>query len=374
MQFTLDHRDGLARAGRILTDHGAFQTPAFMPVGTQGTVKAVSPGALEGLGVEILLSNTYHLYLRPGTDILHRAGGLHSFMGWQRPILTDSGGFQVFSLATLREIHEEGVRFQSHLDGSMHTFTPEKVMDIQREIGSDIVMAFDECTPYPCEKGYAASSNERTMRWAKRCHAHFQRTIPRYGHSQALFGIVQGSIYPEVRKDSISVLTGMEFDGYAIGGLAVGEPLAVMNEIVSLCALLLPETKPRYLMGVGTPLNLLDAIERGVDMFDCVLPTRNGRNAMLFTRRGPLNISNARFGDDFTPVDAECLCYTCRSFTRAYLRHLFQAREMLGPELATIHNIYYYEWLMREARKSILEGEYLPWKKGQTALFRQENP
>lgn len=374
MQFAVEHSDGRARAGKVVTDHGTFQTPAFMPVGTQGTVKAVANLTLEGIGVEIILSNTYHLYLRPGTEILQRAGGLHRFMGWQKPILTDSGGFQVFSLATLREIHEGGVRFQSHLDGSLHAFTPEGVVDIQREIGSDIIMAFDECTPYPCDRGYAEQSNERTMRWAKRCHGHFRRSAPRYSHSQALFGIIQGSIYPEVRKDSVSVLTDMGFDGYAIGGLAVGEPKAVMYDIVALCGELLPGASVRYLMGVGTPVNLLESIERGIDMFDCVLPTRNGRNAMLFTRQGPLNISNARYADDFTPVDGECGCYTCRSFSRAYLRHLFLTKEMLGPELATIHNIYYYEWLMREARKSIAEGRFLPWKKAQIASFQQENP
>ena len=373
MHFAPEHRDGRARAGKVVTDHGAFLTPAFMPVGTQGTVKAVAGSTLTELGVEIILSNTYHLYLRPGREILRKAGGLHRFMGWTKPILTDSGGFQVFSLATLRDIHEDGVRFQSHLDGSLHTFTPETVVDIQREIGSDIVMAFDECTPYPCDRSYAEESNGRTMRWAKRCHEQFGRTRPLYGHSQALFGIVQGSVFPDIRKDSVSVLTDMDFDGYAIGGLAVGEPSAVMNDIVSLSGELLPEGKPRYLMGVGTPVNLLESIERGIDMFDCVLPTRNARNAMLFTRRGPLNITNARFADDFQPVEDGCGCHTCRGFTRAYLRHLFQTKEILGPELATIHNIYYYESLMRDARQAIAEGHFHVWKQGQIAVFQQGN-
>ncbi len=372
MNFEIKHTDGRARNGRILTDHGIFETPAFMPVGTQGTVKAMPQRTIEEIGAQIILSNTYHLYLRPGTEILHEAGGLHAFMNWKKPILTDSGGYQVFSLSDLRKIEEDGVRFKSHLDGSSHTFTPESVIDIERYIGSDIMMVLDECTPYPCEKEYAATSNDLTLRWAERCQKRFKSTQPLYGHSQALFAIVQGGVFHDIRERSAKALVEMDFEGYAIGGLAVGEPAEEMYEIVSLCNDILPQDKPRYLMGVGTPENLLEAIERGVDMFDCVLPTRNGRNASLFTQHGAVNITNAQYKNDFTPVDEECECYTCRNFTRAYIRHLFQTKETLALHLATLHNLYFYQWLMRNARLAIAEHRFASWKEERLALLNQE--
>jgi len=373
MNFTVECTNGKARCGSIRTDHGIFQTPAFMPVGTQGTVKAMTQKSLEEIGVEIILSNTYHLYLRPGVDVLNQAGGLHRFMNWSHPILTDSGGYQVFSLADLREIEEDGVRFRSHLDGSLHTFTPEKVIDIQRQIGSDIMMVLDECTPFPCTKDYAESSNDLTLRWAQRCKERFQSSTGLYGHSQSLFAIVQGSIFQDIREHSARVLTDLDFEGYAIGGLAVGEPADKMYAMIEICTNILSQAKPRYLMGVGTPENLLEAIDRGVDMFDCVMPTRNGRNAQLFTRHGVLNITNARYKDEFIPVDSECECYTCCNFTRAYLRHLFMVKEILGLQLATLHNLSYYQWLMRNARQAIREGRYHDWKEGQLSLSSQEN-
>ena len=363
MQFILDRTDGSARLGRLITDHGVINTPAFMPVGTQGTVKAIEPREIEEIGAEIILGNTYHLYLRPGTTILEKAGGLHNFNGWHKPILTDSGGFQVFSLSDLRKITEEGVQFKSHLDGSMHLFTPENVMDIERSIGSDIMMVLDECTPYPSTFEYAKRSGEMTLRWAERCLKRFRERDGLYGYTQALFGIVQGSTYPELRKISANGLVEMEFDGYAIGGLAVGEPAETMYDTVVLCNEILPATKPRYLMGVGTPENLIEAIDRGIDMFDCVMPTRNGRNGMLFTSHGNLNIHNATHKDDFEPVDRQCACYTCKNFSRAYMRHLFQAKEILGLQLATIHNLAYYQTLTREARQAIALGEYSEWKR-----------
>ena len=372
MQFVLDHIEGNARVGKIITDHGMFHTPAFMPVGTQGSIKAMTQKDLEDIGAEIILSNTYHLYLRPGVEILHKSGGLHSFMNWNHPILTDSGGYQVFSLSDLRKIEEEGVQFRSHLDGSLHTFTPEGVVDIQRYIGSDIMMVLDECTPFPCDKEYVAQSNELTLRWADRCKRKFQSSERLYNHSQALFGIVQGSVYPDIREHSAKVLTSMNFDGYAIGGLAVGEPAALMYEMIEVCNEILPNEKPRYLMGVGTPENLLEGIERGVDMFDCVLPTRNGRNAQLFTQKGVVNITNAQYRDDFTPIDDECECYTCKNFTRAYIRHLFMVKEILGLQLATHHNLYYYQWLMRNARQTISSGIFENWKIEQLNLLHQE--
>ncbi|MBI4547898.1 MAG: tRNA guanosine(34) transglycosylase Tgt [Ignavibacteriae bacterium] len=372
MKFIISHTDGNARSGVIYTDHGAFHTPAFIPVGTQGAVKAMPHDVLEETGTEILLCNTYHLYLRPGTDVLQEAGGLHKFMSWTKPILTDSGGYQIFSLSPLRKIEEAGVQFRSHLDGSLHTFTPENVIDIQRIIGSDIMMVLDECTPYPCEREYADNSNDLTLRWARRCHDQSRRTSPLYDHSQALFAIVQGSVYPELREYSASVLSDMDFEGYAIGGLAVGEPVEQMYEIVALCNEILPQEKPRYLMGVGTPENLLEAIERGVDLFDCVLPTRNGRNAMLFTKYGSLNITNAQYKNDFTPVDETCECYTCRNYSRAYLRHLFQAKEISGLQLATTHNLYFYQWLMRHARQAIVEGRFNEWKQEQLLTLHKE--
>ncbi len=363
MRFELQKVDGKARAGVIHTDHGDVETPIFMPVGTQGSVKAMDPRGLVEVGAQIILGNTYHLYLRPGMGVMEAAGGLHRFMSWERPILTDSGGYQVFSLTDLRKIEEEGVTFQSHVDGTPHTFTPENVVNIQRQLGSDIMMVLDECAPYPCEFKYAQDSNALTVRWAERCREEFGRNSHRYGHSQALFGIVQGSVYKEIRELSATALVALDFDGYALGGLAVGEPDELMYEITEFCEPILPKEKPRYLMGVGTPENLLESIDRGIDMFDCVIPTRNGRNANLLTRFGPLNIKNAPYKADFTPVDAECSCYTCRTFTRAYLRHLFNVNEILALQLATMHNLTFYLWLMREARKAILESRYAPWKR-----------
>lgn len=372
MHFTVECRDHSARAGLIATGHGAIETPCFMPVGTQGSVKAVSPRELVEIGASVMLCNTYHLYLRPGMDVIDLSGGLHRFTGWDRPILTDSGGYQIFSLSGLRRIGEEGVQFRSHVDGSPHSFTPESVVDIQRHLGSDVMMVLDECTPYPCPFEYARTSNDLTLRWAQRSRTRFSESAPVHGGEQSLFAIVQGSVYPEIREQSARVLTDMNFEGYAIGGLAVGEPAGVIYEIVSLCAQILPEGKPRYLMGVGTPENLLEGIERGIDMFDCVLPTRNGRNSMLFTAHGALNITNARYRLDCTPVDPECGCYTCGHFTRAYIRHLFQVKEILGLRLATLHNLHYYQWLMQNARAAILEGRFGPWKQERLGLLCEE--
>ena len=363
MRFTLEKTDLSARAGRIETDHGVIETPIFMPVGTQGSVKALEQRELNELGAQIILGNTYHLYLRPGTDILTSMGGLHSFMNWKKPILTDSGGYQVFSLSELRKISEEGVVFKSHLDGSKHFFTPAKVVEIQRAIGSDIIMVLDECTPYPCEHEYAKRSNQLTIRWAKKSQEALKECPPLYGHHQSMFGIVQGSTYKDIRGESIDALTELDFDGYAIGGLAVGEPIEMMYDFAGFSASRLPMNKPRYLMGVGTPENLLECIERGVDMFDCVLPTRNGRNATLFTRRGKLNMTNAQFKSDGGPVDAECSCYCCRNFSRAYLRHLFHSKEILALQLASLHNLSFYLWLVTEARRHILAGNFSSWKK-----------
>ncbi len=374
MEFEVTGNEGPARTGLLHTGHGDIHTPAFMPVGTQGSVKAVEPRELVEVGAEIILGNTYHLYLRPGTDILREAGGLHKFMSWERPILTDSGGYQVFSLAELRKIEEDGVRFRSHLDGSAHFFTPENVIATQRLIGSDIMMVLDECAPYPCEPEYAVSSSAMTLRWAERCREEFAGTAEEYGYRQSLFGIVQGSVFPDVREQSARALVELEFDGYAIGGLAVGEPTARMYEMIDLCNGILPVAKPRYLMGVGTPENLLEAIQRGVDMFDCVLPTRNGRNATLFTRHGPMNITNAKYKTEFRPVDDECGCYTCRTFTRAYLRHLFQAKEILGLQLASIHNLHFYQWLMRTAREQIARGTFALWKNEFLLQTGEETP
>ncbi len=373
MNFTLVATDGKARAGILATDHGEVATPAFMPVGTRGSVKAIEQRELREIGAQIILGNTYHLYLRPGTEILRRAGGLHKFIGWDRPILTDSGGYQVYSLTDLRKIEEEGVTFKSHLDGSSHVFSPEVVVDIERHIGADIMMVLDECTPYPCEHQYAQESNELTLRWAERCKRAFENTTALYGSSQALFGIVQGSTYPEIRQTSARKLVDIGFDGYAIGGLAVGEPAEEMYRITEFCEPILPPAKPRSLMGVGTPENLLESIDRGMDMFDCVLPTRNGRNAMLFTHEGALNIKNAAFKDDFRPVDEMCNCYTCRTFTRAYLRHLFQVKEILALQLATIHNLAFYLWLVREARTQILTNHFRRWKSEMIERMRQNH-
>ncbi len=343
-----------------------------MPVGTQGAVKAVEHRELEELGAQIILGNTYHLYLRPGPDVVGKAGGLHDFTGWKGPILTDSGGYQVFSLAELRTIEEDGVRFRSHLDGSEHVFTPESVVDVQRALGSDIMMVLDECPPYPSSYEYTKKSNERTLRWASRCREHAERHGPEYGNPQALFGIVQGGTYSELREQSARGLMKMDFDGYAVGGLAVGEPAETMYDVVESCGVILPAEKPRYLMGVGTPENLLEAIERGMDMFDCVMPTRNARNGMLFTRNGSLNIRNAGFKADFTPIDPECGCYTCNRHTRAYLRHLFQAKEILALQLATLHNLSFYLGLLRDARAAIQSHTFSGWKHAQ--LDRMSKP
>jgi queuine tRNA-ribosyltransferase len=370
LKYNLIAQEGKARAGVLETDHGVIETPIYMPVGTQGTVKATEQRELIELGAQIILGNTYHLYLRPGMEVIEQAGGLHRFINWQKPILTDSGGFQVFSLTALRDIADHGVTFRSHLDGSPHVFTPESVIQIERQLGSDIMMAFDECTPYPCEFEYARKSNEMTVRWAERCKIATEKQPPLYGHSQALFGIVQGSVYPEIREMSARALTKLEFDGYAIGGLAVGEPVDEMYKITGFTEQFLPADKPRYLMGVGTPENILESIERGVDMFDCVIPTRNGRNGMLWTRDGTINIRNAQYKTDFTPVDAECDCYTCRTFTRSYLRHLFITKEILALQLASIHNLALFLWITRESRKAILEKRFAEWKAMMLARLR----
>ena len=370
MKFKLIAQEGKARAGILETDHGVIETPIYMPVGTQGTVKATEQRELIELGAQIILGNTYHLYLRPGMNIIEQAGGLHRFMNWQMPILTDSGGFQVFSLTALRDIADTGVTFRSHLDGSPHVFTPESVIQIERQLGSDIMMVFDECTPYPCEFEYAKKSNEMTVRWAERCIIAKEKQPALYGHSQALFGIVQGSVFPEIREMSACALAKLEFDGYAIGGLAVGEPLEEMYKMTAFTEQFLPADKPRYLMGVGTPENMLESIERGVDMFDCVIPTRNGRNGMLWTRNGTINIRNAQYKTDFTPVDADCDCYTCRTFTRSYLRHLFISKEILALQLASIHNLALFLWIVRESRKAIVEKRFAEWK--MTMLARMQ--
>jgi queuine tRNA-ribosyltransferase len=352
-----------ARAGSFETDHGFVETPAFMPVGTQGNVKAVNQDILEqDIKAQIVLSNTYHLYLRPGTEILEKAGGLHKFMNWQKPILTDSGGYQVYSLSSLRKLKENGVEFRSHLDGSTHFFSPEKVIQIQRSIGSDIMMVLDECTPYPCEYEYAEKSTELTSRWAALNREAFENSKPLYGHNQYLFGIIQGSTYKELREKSVTELKKLDFDGYAIGGLAVGEPAEVMYEITDFTTDLMPEDKPRYLMGVGRPENILESIDRGIDMFDCVMPTRNARHGVLFTSEGVLTLTNAKFRDDFEKVDENCDCYTCKNYSRAYLRHLFNAGELLALELASIHNLHFYISLMNEARNRILDGSFSEWK------------
>ncbi len=354
-----------ARRGRIYTAHGTVETPVFMPVGTLGTVKGVAQRSLrKDIDAEIILGNTYHLYLRPGSDILERAGGLHPFMNWDRAVLTDSGGYQVFSLADQRSISEEGVRFRSHLDGSQHLFTPESVVDIQRVIGSDIMMVLDECPPGDATETYARESNELTVRWAKRSLARFLETRERYEHRQALFGIVQGVVYPEVRRESALRLVELDFPGYAIGGLSVGEPTELMYAMVDVVAPLLPTDKPRYLMGVGTPANLLENVARGIDMFDCVMPTRNARNGRIFTTDGYLNIRNERWKDDFSPLDGGLDAYASSHYSRAYVRHLFLSNEMLGPQLATLQNLSLYAWLMREARDRIEDGTFSTWWQG----------
>ena len=352
-----------ARAGLITTDHGTIETPIFMPVGTVGSVKAVQLYELkDDVKAQIILGNTYHLYLRPGLDILEKAGGLHKFNGFDRPILTDSGGFQVFSLSGIRKMREEGVEFRSHIDGSKHLFTPERVMDIERTIGADIMMAFDECTPGTAEYDYARSSMERTHRWLDRCWKRFNETEPKYGYSQSLFPIVQGCTYPDLRRQSAEKIASMGADGNAIGGLAVGEPTEVMYEMIEVVNEILPKDKPRYLMGVGTPMNLLEGIERGVDMFDCVMPTRNGRNGMLFTRHGIMNMRNVKWADDFSPIEEGGASVVDTLYTKAYLRHLFHAQELLAMQIASIHNLAFYLSLVREARQHIVAGDFTAWK------------
>lgn len=352
-----------ARAGTITTGHGRIETPIFMPVGTVASVKGVHQRELkEEVNPDIILGNTYHLYLRPQTGILKKAGGLHKFMNWDRNILTDSGGYQVYSLSARRKIKEEGVRFKSHIDGSFHTFTPENVMDVQREIGADIIMAFDECTPYPCDFRYAKRSMHMTHRWLDRCIARMEQTEPLYGYEQTLFPIVQGSTYKDLRKQSAEYIAAAGAAGNAIGGLSVGEPAEEMYAMTEVVTAILPEDKPRYLMGVGTPINILENIALGVDMFDCVMPTRNGRNGMLFTAHGTINIKNKKWEDDFSPVDEAGNTWVDLYYSKAYLRHLFTVGEMLGRQIATIHNLGFYLWLVREARKHILAGDFIPWK------------
>ncbi len=352
-----------ARAGVLQTGHGPIETPIFMPVGTAGTVKACHiRDVREEAKAQIILGNTYHLYLRPGLDVLEAAGGLHKFNGWDRPILTDSGGFQVFSLTGIRKMKEEGVTFQSHIDGSRHLFTPEKVMDIERSIGADIMMAFDECTPGTADYNYAKQSMELTHRWLDRCVERFNATEPKYGYEQALFPIVQGCVYRDLRERSAEYIASKGADGNAIGGLAVGEPTEKMYEMIELVNSILPKDKPRYLMGVGTPANILEGISRGVDMFDCVMPTRNGRNGMIFTSEGIINLKNEKWKYDFSPVDPNGDTFVDAQYSRAYLRHLFVAGEILGPMIASLHNIAFYLWLVREARKHIIEGDFTNWR------------
>ncbi|MCF2874948.1 MULTISPECIES: tRNA guanosine(34) transglycosylase Tgt [unclassified Tenacibaculum] len=365
MQFDLKTKDpkSKARAGVITTDHGTIETPIFMPVGTVGTVKGVHQSELKNeINPDIILGNTYHLYLRPKLETLEAAGGLHKFMNWDRNILTDSGGYQVYSLSGRRKINEEGVKFKSHIDGSMHFFTPENVMETQRTIGADIIMAFDECTPYPCDYNYAKRSMHMTHRWLKRCVNHLEKLPYKYGYEQTLFPIVQGSTYKDLRKQSAEFIASVEADGNAIGGLSVGEPAEELYAMTEIVTEILPEDKPRYLMGVGTPINILENIALGVDMFDCVMPTRNARNGMLFTAHGTINIKNKKWENDFSPIDEMGITYVDTMYSKAYLRHLFAAKEMLGKQIASIHNLGFYLWLTREARKHILAGDFAEWK------------
>ena len=365
MKFELQHTDAQsdARAGKLTTDHGEILTPIFMPVGTCGSVKGVHFDELrEQIQAQIILGNTYHLYLRPGLDILRQAGGLHQFGGWNRPILTDSGGFQVFSLTGIRKLREEGCEFRSHIDGSKHIFTPENVMDTQRIIGADIIMAFDECPPGQSDYQYAKKRLQITQRWLDRCFRRFQETAPLYGHQQSLFPIVQGCTFKELRRDAAKYVADKDADGNAIGGLAVGEPTEVMYEMIEVVNEILPTDKPRYLMGVGTPQNILEAIERGVDMFDCVMPTRNGRNAMLFTYEGTMNMRNKKWESDFTPIDPDG-CHTDQIYTKAYLHHLFKAQELLAMQIASIHNLAFYLRLVTDARQHIIDGDFSSWKR-----------
>jgi queuine tRNA-ribosyltransferase len=365
MKFKVLHSDSetKARTGKLITAHGEIETPVFMPVGTGGTVKAVHQRELaDDVKAQIILGNTYHLYLRPGTDIIRQAGGLHRFMNWQRPILTDSGGYQVYSLSSIRKITPEGVLFNSHIDGSRHLFTPERIVDIQREIGADIIMALDECTPYPSDHKNAEKSMMLTHQWLERGHRYFNRTEPLYGYDQYYFPILQGSIYKDLRERSSQEVCKYPAEGYAIGGLSVGEPEDVMYEMVSIVTGILPADRPRYLMGVGTPINLLEAIAMGVDMFDCVMPTRNGRNGMLFTGKGVMNMRNNKWKDDFTSLDPDGTCFVDHQYSKAYLRHLIISKEILGAQIASLHNLSFYLWLMEEARNKIREGTFGPWK------------
>ncbi len=374
MEFELSARDNnsKARAGVITTAHGKIETPIFMPVGTVGSVKAVTQQQLkEEVQAQIILGNTYHLYLRPGIEVLEQAGGLHKFNGWDRPILTDSGGYQVFSLANNRKLKEEGAVFQSHIDGSRHLFTPENVIDIQRSIGADIIMAFDECPPYPSDYEYARKSMELTHRWLARCVNRMNETEPKYGYEQTLFPIVQGSTYKDLRQASSQFIADMDCDGNAIGGLSVGEPEEMMYEMCGLCCDILPEEKPRYLMGVGTPWNILENISLGIDMFDCVMPTRNGRNGMLFTSKGVINIKNKKWATDFSPIDDGIECPTSNYYNKAYLRHLMVSSEILALQIASIHNLAFYLHLVKQAREHILQGDFNSWKNEMIPVLKQ---
>jgi len=372
LQFELSaiDKNSKARSGKITTDHGEILTPIFMPVGTAGSVKAVTQEQLKDISAQIILGNTYHLYLRPGLEVLEQVGGLHKFMNWDKPILTDSGGYQVFSLAGTRKIKEEGVLFQSHIDGSKHLFTPEKVMDIQRIIGADIIMAFDECPPYPSEYNYAEKSMHLTHRWLDRCFAQFNAKDNTYGYAQNLFPIVQGSTFADLRKNSCEFVSSKDAPGNAIGGLSVGEPDDLLYEMCEWCCDHLPEKKPRYLMGVGTPWNILECIALGIDMFDCVMPTRNGRNAMLFTSKGVINIDNKKWEKDFSPIDDGIECAISNYYSKAYVRHLMKSKEIIGLTIASVHNLAFYLHLATEARKHIIQGDFVSWKKEQVAILK----
>lgn len=374
LSFQVHQRDSAskARTGTITTDHGTISTPVFMPVGTAGSIKAITQQQLKNdINASIILGNTYHLYLRPGLEVLESAGGLHRFMNWDRPLLTDSGGYQVFSLAANRKIKEEGVVFQSHIDGSKHLFSPEYVIDIQRTIGADVIMAFDECPPYPSDHRYAKKSMELTHRWLDRCFDHLKNTESKYGHTQNLFPIVQGGTYQDLRKESCAFISSKNATGNAIGGLSVGEPEEMMYEFTSLCCDHLPDNKPRYLMGVGTPWNILECISLGVDMFDCVMPTRNGRNAMLFTTKGVINIDNKKWEKDFSPIDDGLNCEVSNYYSKAYLRHLMKSKEITGLTIASIHNLAFYMWLTKEAQRAIKEDNFQSWKNNIVEVLKQ---
>ncbi len=374
MHFDLIHQDSetKARTGLLHTDHGTIETPIFMPVGTAGTVKGVHQQELrDDIQAQIILGNTYHLFLRPGTQVIENAGGLHQFIGWERPILTDSGGYQVYSLSGTRKIKEEGVKFQSHLDGSYHIFTPERAIDIQRSIGADIIMAFDECTPYPCEYSYAKRSMHMTHRWLKRCFEQMERTEPKYGYEQALFPIVQGSVYKDLRTESAETIASHNAIGNAIGGLSVGEPEDELYEMTDHVCNILPKDKPRYLMGVGTPWNILESIALGIDMMDCVMPSRNARHGLLFTKNGTINIKNEKWANDFRPIDESSDVWSDQVYTKAYLRHLIKSGEYLGVQIATIHNLAFYLWLVKEAREKIKSGEFYTWKNQMVKQMKQ---